>query len=231
MSTIAAGTTSGTALVSTGNTDGTLQLQVNGTTPSVTLAANGAIGVGSTPGYGTNGQVLTSGGTGAAPTWATVSAGWTLGTPVASTSGTAINFTGIPANTKEIKINFKAVSTDTGGSEFIFQLGDSGGLETTGYLCSTARLADSTALSVQVQTSGFNLRSQDATGSMNGTLSLILENSSTNTWCAVGVFGRSDVASIYIVSGSKALSAVLDRVGITMNTGSFDAGEINIAYM
>ena len=72
MSTIAAGTTSGTALVSTGNTDGTLQLQVNGTTPSITLAANGSIGVGSTPGYGTNGQVLTSAGTGAAPTWSTL---------------------------------------------------------------------------------------------------------------------------------------------------------------
>jgi hypothetical protein len=75
MSTIAAGITSGTALVSTGNTDGTIQLQVNGTTPSVTLAANGALGVGSTPGYGTNGQLLTSSGTGSAPTWTTVTGG------------------------------------------------------------------------------------------------------------------------------------------------------------
>ena len=75
MSTIAAGITSGTALVSTGNTDGTIQLQVNGTTPSITLAANGALGVGSTPGYGTNGQLLTSSGSGSAPTWTTVSGG------------------------------------------------------------------------------------------------------------------------------------------------------------
>ena len=74
MSNIAAGTTSGTALVSTGDTTGELQLQVNGTTPSVTLAANGSIGVGSTPGYGTNGQVLTSSGTGSAPTWTTLAA-------------------------------------------------------------------------------------------------------------------------------------------------------------
>ena len=71
MSSIAAGTTSGSALVSTGDTTGNLQLQVNGTTPSVTLAANGSIGVGSTPGYGTSGQVLTSSGTGSAPTWTT----------------------------------------------------------------------------------------------------------------------------------------------------------------
>lgn len=77
MSIIAAGTTSGTALVNTGNTDGTLQLQVNGTTPSLTLATTGAVGVGSTPGYGTSGQVLTSGGSGAAPTWAAPAAGGT----------------------------------------------------------------------------------------------------------------------------------------------------------
>ena len=73
MSSISAGTSSGTALVSTGDTSGALQLQVNGTTPSVTLASNGSIGVGSSPSYGTNGQVLTSSGTGSAPTWTTVS--------------------------------------------------------------------------------------------------------------------------------------------------------------
>lgn len=71
MSTIAAGTTTTNALVSTGNTDGTLQFQVNGTTPSVTLNTLGAVGVGSSPSYGTSGQVLTSTGSTSAPTWAT----------------------------------------------------------------------------------------------------------------------------------------------------------------
>jgi hypothetical protein len=40
MSTIAAGTTSGTALVSTGNTTGELVLQTNGTTTAVTIGTN-----------------------------------------------------------------------------------------------------------------------------------------------------------------------------------------------
>lgn len=40
MSTIAAGTTSGTALVSTGNTAGTLVLQTNGTTTALTLGTD-----------------------------------------------------------------------------------------------------------------------------------------------------------------------------------------------
>lgn len=81
MSTIAAGTTSGTALVSTGDTSGTLQLQVNGTTPAVTLNTAGALGVGSTPAYGTSGQALLSQGTGAAPTWG--SAGISTGKAIA----------------------------------------------------------------------------------------------------------------------------------------------------
>ena len=72
MSTIAAGTTTTTALVSTGNTDGTLQLQVNGTTPSLTLNTLGAFGVGSSPAYGTSGQFLTSTGSTSAPTWSTL---------------------------------------------------------------------------------------------------------------------------------------------------------------
>jgi hypothetical protein len=72
MSSISAGTTSGTALVSSGDASGVLQLQVNGTTPAVTLATTGAVGVGSTPGYGTSGQLLTSAGPGAAPAWSTL---------------------------------------------------------------------------------------------------------------------------------------------------------------
>lgn len=75
MSTISAGTTSGTALVNTGDTTGNLVLQVNGTTTSVTLSTTGAIGVGSSPSYGTSGQLLTSAGTGAAPTWTTLISG------------------------------------------------------------------------------------------------------------------------------------------------------------
>lgn len=71
MSSIAAGTTLTTALVSTGDTSGTLQLQINGTTPALTLNTSGAIGVGSSPSYGTSGQALVSNGSGSAPSWGT----------------------------------------------------------------------------------------------------------------------------------------------------------------
>ncbi len=48
---------------------------------------------------GTVGQVLTSGGAGVAPTMQTISSGPTQGTLVATTSGTAVTFSGIPAGT------------------------------------------------------------------------------------------------------------------------------------
>jgi hypothetical protein len=44
-----------------------------GTTALLRLYSSGAIGVGSTPSAGTSGQILTSAGSGAAPTWSTPS--------------------------------------------------------------------------------------------------------------------------------------------------------------
>lgn len=75
MSKITAGTTSGQALVHTADTTGSLVLEVNNTTVAVTLNTSGAIGVGTSPSYGTSGQFLTSNGSGAAPTWTTLVSG------------------------------------------------------------------------------------------------------------------------------------------------------------
>lgn len=74
------GVVSGVAgLKTSADNSGVLALQTNGTT-ALTVNASQALGVGSTPSYGTSGQVLTSGGSSAAPTWTTVGGGssqWT----------------------------------------------------------------------------------------------------------------------------------------------------------
>lgn len=61
-------------LKSTADTSGVLALQSNGTT-GLTLNTSLALGVGSSPSYGSSGQLLTSSGSGAAPTWTSVSGG------------------------------------------------------------------------------------------------------------------------------------------------------------
>lgn len=52
----------------TGDASGVLALQTGGNT-RLTLNTSGAIGIGGTPTYGSAGQVLTSQGSGAEPTW------------------------------------------------------------------------------------------------------------------------------------------------------------------
>ena len=232
MSTIAAGTTSGTALVSTGNTDGTIQLQVNGTTPSVTLAANGSIGVGSSPSYGTNGQLLTSSGTGSAPTWTTVSAGFTLGTPVNSTSGTSIDFTGIPATVKQINVMFSGISINA-TTNIIVQLGDSGGIETTGYTGTYDRQPDALFTPISLG-SGFIVADfSNAAWIYNGILTINILNSTSNSWIGSLSASITNNAQVSSSAGAKALSATLDRIRITTTSGTaaFDLGEVNIAYI
>lgn len=63
------GVVSGSAgLKSSADSSGVLALQTNGVT-SVSINASSALGLGSSPDYGTSGQVLLSGGSSAAPTW------------------------------------------------------------------------------------------------------------------------------------------------------------------
>ena len=51
------------------NSSADLAIKVNSTTKVLSFNTSGAYGLGSTPAYGTAGQVLTSAGTGATPTW------------------------------------------------------------------------------------------------------------------------------------------------------------------
>jgi hypothetical protein len=233
MSSISAGTSSGTALVITGDTTGALAFKTGGSaTAALTLDSTGAIGVGSTPGYGTNGQFLTSSGTSAAPTWTTLSAGFTLGTPVATTSGTSIDFTGIPAGTKVIIISFNLVSTsDT--SKKLIQLGDSGGIESTGYKCVSALLLNATLPTVNASTAGFLINNVGASNQLSGSVIITLENATSFTYSATGQIANAEGENTFSVAGIKATSAVLDRIRLTTvnGTDTFDGGEMNIAYI
>lgn len=153
------------------------------------------------------------------------------GTAVASTSGTSIDFTSIPSWVKRVTVMFSGVSTN-GTSLPMIQIGDSGGVETTGYTAGSSTLY-SAVISV-TYTTGFTFRTDGVASTvMDGFITLNLLSSSTNTWVAGGTI-YAPTPSIYmaVVSGAKSLSATLDRVRITTvnGTDTFDAGSINILY-
>ena len=151
------------------------------------------------------------------------------GTAVASTSGTSIDFTSIPAWVKRITVMFDGVST-SGSSNPQIQLGDSGGIETTGYISVGTYLGSVTSGSSY--TTGFGFLSGGSTNVLSGLVIISLLNN--NTFVATGdMAGSGGGAGFrYGTSGSKTLSAALDRVRITTvnGTDTFDAGSINILY-
>lgn len=152
----------------------------------------------------------------------------TIGTPVNSTSGTSIDFTSIPAGTKMIVISGSGVSTN-GTSDLIVQIGDSGGVETSGYSCPYNGFNGTTR---GTATDGWHLHLAVAAASVYELhLILTLIDSSTNTWTGQGYGDPGGFR--FECGGSKSLSATLDRVRLTTGTGvnTFDAGKVNILYI
>lgn len=153
----------------------------------------------------------------------------TSGTAVASTSGTSIDFTGIPSWAKRITIMFNSVSTSGTGVPLI-QLGTSGGIVTSGYLGSCCA---SNSLTGTTRTNGFGTSpSVGASDVLNGSLVLTLLNAATGTWTISGVLAFSSGAVITSNAGSVVITNTLTTVRITTTTGTdtFDLGSINILY-
>lgn len=162
-----------------------------------------------------------SGGTGRA-------SGLVTGTSVASTSGTSIDFTGIPSWVKRITVSLSGVST-TGISNLLFQIG-AGSVTTSGYL-GTGYRAINTGSWVNIAfTTGFGVPFDTGSAVIHGQLVCTLIGS--NNWAATSLLSRSDTTVIGGTGGSITLGGTLDRVRITTvgGTDTFDAGSINILY-
>jgi hypothetical protein len=156
----------------------------------------------------------------------------TNGTSVASTSGTSIDFTSIPSWVKRITVMLNGVSTNS-TSNMQIQIGDSGGIENTGYAATAFGAANTGNLvTAASSTSGFPITSV-GTGNNIISGSLIISLQTGTTWVVNGSFSQTGGGSGGFASGgTKTLSDVLDRVRITTinGTDSFDAGSINILY-
>lgn len=155
-----------------------------------------------------------------------VTAGITLETEQATTSGTSFDYTGLPAGLNKITLIFKEVS-QTGTDDFLVTIGDSGGLETTGYL-STTKEIDGTAVATQNSAVGFLHYGTAAARVFSGTI--VLTRQSGNTWIAVGQM-KGNTAILNFSAGSKTLSGELTQLRLAGASGGvFDAGAINIQY-
>ena len=142
-------------------------------------------------------------------------------------TGAVVDFTSIPSWVKRITVIFNGVST-TGTSLPLIRLGDSGGIEATGYTCTAQFYYSGNA--IDVSTVGQPISANNSAAALlSGIVSILLISS--NTW----VFSGNIVSEGSVVNscaGKKALSDILTQVRITTvnGTDTFDAGSINIMY-
>jgi hypothetical protein len=148
-------------------------------------------------------------------------------TPVTAASQTAIDFTGIPAWVNRVTVLLAGLSTN-GTSELLIQIGDSGGIESTGYL-STVMGTSGAGLGHASYTTGFGWLPLTAADVFSGRVTI--SRQSGNQWVADGMMKRTTSAMAF-VAGDKTLSDTLTQLRITTGGGvdTFDAGSVNIAW-
>jgi len=155
----------------------------------------------------------------------------TLGTAVASTSGTSIDFTGLPSWIKRITVMLQGVSTNSTSLPQI-QIG-SGSVSTSGY-ATAANYSTGAGQYTGTVTTGFILEPTGGATAANlrsGSVIFTLINS--NTWVSQGIIYSSSLPLAVTSAGtSPALGGALDRIRLTTvnGTDTFDAGTVNILY-
>jgi hypothetical protein len=190
------------------------------------------------PSSGSNNIVLAADGSTTIPTLSattitgtSVRGGITSGVAVASTSGTEIDFAGIPSWVKRVTVMFDGVSTN-GTSAVQIQLGDTGGLESSGY-AGAAGLSQTSTTGSAGLSAGFVVDGGGASAATNVRYgACAITKLSGNTWVASGVFAETSNNRTLQLGGTKTLSDTLTQLRITTvnGTDTFDAGTINIMY-
>jgi len=149
----------------------------------------------------------------------------TVGTADATLSGTTgALFSDLPANIKRVLITFSAISLDD-TDNFLVQIGDSGGLHTTGYVSGAKR--DGSAVT---STAGFIIAAGDAAHQHSGHMTLT--NITGNIWVAShATCDQASAANMSVGGGSVTLDSALTQIALLDTAGdNFDGGTINIMY-
>lgn len=151
------------------------------------------------------------------------------GTLTATTSGTSVEFTGIPTWVKRVSVLFNGVSLSNSDS-FLVQIGPSGGVATTGYTGTAGVVVNNGGGSVNNSTSGFLVFMTAAGDAFRGIMTISLMDASTYLYAA-SHSGSISSTQINTGGGNVTLSGLLTRVKIiSAATGTFDSGSVNILY-
>lgn len=154
--------------------------------------------------------------------------GYTQATAVTA-SGTTVSFTGIPSGTNNIIITAENLSMSGSNTNFQYQIGDSGGIETSSYSSVDVYRGSGGDTGFTSSTSAFILAySFGAADVWSG--NIFLQRISGNKW--VSTYIAHDITQYWRSGvGHKELSGELTQLQFSWAGGnSFDGGSVNIQY-
>lgn len=159
--------------------------------------------------------------------------GYTQGTKASPTSGTTVDFTGIPSDVKVIHILFHDIVTSAAGWHIV-QLGDSGGFETSGYVSAVGYPGSGNNYYANNAADDNGLKFYYVGNYAFSGFATIMRMSTNQTqwvmWSRCHTANSSYSYSTYSAV-EKSLSADLTQLRITSkDSRTFSGGEINILY-
>lgn len=145
---------------------------------------------------------------------------------VATTSGTAIDFTGIPSWAKRVTVQFYGIST-SGTSPPIAQLG-AGAVQTSGYASSLTTPTQAAATGGMNINTGLVFGGQAAANVMTGHIVITMLGGFNYVATTCGAFEGLSIT--WQGGGRTTLSGTLDRLRLTTvnGTDTFDAGVVSL---
>lgn len=146
-------------------------------------------------------------------------------TTAQTASGTSVNFTDIPSWVKRITVSLSGVSGAAGLAAAV-QLGVDGVLVTAGYVAGQVAPPGTTynALTYGIVTFGTSAAASTISGVAT------LTHLGNNIWSATSLMNRTTDNLLMLSAGTITLAGVLNKVSVIAQSGTFDAGTVNIMY-
>ena len=180
---------------------------------------------------GTSGNVLTSTGSAWAST-APAGGGFTLkGSPVATTSGSAIDVSGFPAEISVLVIGFMGVGF-AAKAQLNVHLGTASGLvDGSGYVAGSVQLRESAYPDSVNSTSGFTINEHHSSAAPIHGQMIITRMNTSNAWTASWSMYLHTYEVVVGGGYHSGLGGEFTQLRLRGGGNTFNAGSVNFAYL